>query len=101
LDDPEIINLDRRVPRLSDQQLAATKAFRRTNRQGDVEILLTPTSIKRQIPDWNRVRRDDYEVSRMMVRDDRRHTTKRKVRRNEKADRVVCLVPGSGGAKRP
>lgn len=98
LEDPEVIDLDRRVPRLTDEKLAATKAFRYTNPQNDTEILLPPASVRRLIPDWNRVRRDDYEVSRMLVRESGRYMTKRNVRRNKKADRVICLIPGRSGA---
>lgn len=94
LEDSDVIDLDLGLPSLSKKQLSSTKAFRKTKRSGKVELYIPPDSIHRLIPSWNVVRRDDFEVARMLVREDKRHTVKRKVRSNVKGgDRVICIVP--------
>jgi hypothetical protein len=96
-DDPDVVDLDRGpLPTLSDRRLAKTKAFLRSNRTGEIELLIPPNAIRNLVPNWNQVRRDDFEVARMVRRDgDGRHTVKRRVRQNSPSDRVICFVRGS------
>ncbi len=94
LDDDEVIDLDRiALPRLSKRAFDETKAFRKTNRYGELELLIPPASIRRNIPDWNRVRRADFEVARMIRREGDAHTVHRAVRVGVSPDRVICIVP--------
>jgi hypothetical protein len=93
LEDLEVVDLDAGLPDLSDRQLARVKALKRTTRSGVTEILLTPAAIRRLITDWNRGRRDDFEVARMILREDGRHTVHRLIRRGTKRDRVICIIP--------
>ncbi|MEJ7925762.1 DUF927 domain-containing protein [Sphingobium sp. AN641] len=100
-DDPDIVDLDvvgKR--RMSDKQLAAVKCFRQTTRQGEVEHLLNPAYIRSLIPGWNRARRDDYEVVRMIRRDGDHHTVKRSVRSNKANDRFICMILDRKKAKK-
>lgn len=94
LDDSEVIDLDQGLPDLTDDELDGTKAFRQTNKRGETELLVRPRSMYRLIANWNVVRRDDFEVSRMTLREKTGWTVKRNVRRNrKKKDRVICVVP--------
>lgn len=93
LDDNEVIDLDKGLPGLTDDELKDVKAFRQTNRGGEIELLIRPQSLRRLIPNWNLVRRDDFEVLRMITREKRGFTVKRTLRENVKKDRVICLVP--------
>lgn len=92
-DDPDVIDLDEtQLVRMSDEEVAETKAFLRTNNQRERELLIPPSSIRNLIQDWNRVRRDDFELSRLLRRDGQRHTVKRRIRSNSESDRVICVV---------
>ncbi len=105
--DKEVFDLDRNPPpEMSKHDFDNTKAFRKTNRQGRLEIQIPVASIRRLVPDWNRVKRDDFEVARLLVREGERNTVKRRIRANSASeDRVVCLVvdpikagePAAGG----
>jgi hypothetical protein len=90
LEDPEVIDLDQGRPTLNDRKLARVKAFKRTTKQGLTELLIPPASIHVLVADWNRIRRDDYEVARTIVREDGRHTVQRRVR-NGRTDRMICF----------
>lgn len=90
--DPEVIDLDRRgIKFVSDARFQETKAFKKTNPQGVLEVLIPPASIRHLIPNWNVVRRDDLDVARLLTRETGHHTVKRQVRRNSKSDRLVCV----------
>lgn len=92
-DDTDIIDLDKvGKRRMSDDEFASVKGFRQRNRQGEIEYLLTPMFVRSLIPGWNQVRRDDYEVVRMIRREKGHHTVKRSVRSNKDNDRLICLV---------
>lgn len=92
-EDNEIIDLDKVGKRhMTDEQFATAKGFRQKNRQGEVEHLLTPAYVRSIIAGWNQVRRDDYEVARMIRRERGHHTVKRSVRSNKANDRLICLV---------
>lgn len=92
IDDPDVIDLDRSLPELSDDEFNTTKAFRQTNSRKQTELLVPPPSMRRIIPNWNVARRDDFEFSRMIVRDSEHWTVKRRVRVNRRKDRVICIV---------
>lgn len=95
MDDDDVVDLDNGpLPEMSKHDFDNTKAFRKTNKHDEVELLIPSASIRRLIPDWNRVRRDNFEVARMVRREGDRHTVHRKVRENSTSeDRVVCVVP--------
>lgn len=93
LDDPEIIDLDKGLREMSDTEFREAKGFLRTNKAGEIELLIPDTSIKRILPNWNQVRRTDPEVKRVLRREDDRYAIHRKVRKNNGSrDRLICFV---------
>jgi hypothetical protein len=92
VDDPETIDLDRvGIQVIAKGALTKVKAFKRTGKSGNIDLLIPEPSILRIFPNWSQVRRQ-YPVSRLLKRQQDRWTWKARVRSNRDNDPMVFVM---------
>lgn len=92
LEDPEVPEIKRGQPlQLTKRQFEEAKAFKLISPRY-TELLMTPDAAEAHFEGWNKVRKQDEDIKRLLIREEagKRYDTYRSVRVG-KRDRMVCL----------
>jgi hypothetical protein len=85
--EPDVIDLDRRLPRLSTADLYGVTAFLRTNRSGRREILFTQAARDRFFPDFDALKYEPENAG-LFKSEKGRDTVRRQIRKGKKKEAV-------------